>query len=211
MLFRFLTYLHVGLQVALQMLIYPCHLHPQPCHILARIGHTVRLGALLPTRQQSRIQGALNRALVHLRQSGNNFLPYNLSLEVLSREPLNGDPESIFRCVCQDIVVQGVSAVLAFPQRHEELVQVEFMSSFLEIPFISILEQGEPLKTQVRSRFHVLHRLLIYFYYRVIFGFCARDALKLMCHLRASLKCISLSQCAIFVHVFFYNCRRNFL
>uniref|UniRef100_A0A672MJB3 Glutamate receptor n=1 Tax=Sinocyclocheilus grahami TaxID=75366 RepID=A0A672MJB3_SINGR len=149
---RFLAYLHVGLQVALQMFIYPCHLHPQPCHILARIGHTVRLGALLPTRQQSRIQGALNRALVHLRQSGNNFLPYNLSLEVLSREPLNGDPESMFRCVCQDIVVQGVSAVLAFPQNHEELIQVEFMSSFLEIPFISIIEQGEPLKTQVRSK-----------------------------------------------------------
>ncbi|KAL1280341.1 hypothetical protein QQF64_014941 [Cirrhinus molitorella] len=145
---RFLAYLHVGLQVALQMCIYPCHLHPQPCHILARIGHTVRLGALLPTRQQSRIQGALNRALVHLRQSGNNFLPYNLSLEVLSREPLNGDPESMFRCVCQDIVVQGVSAVLAFPQSHEELIQVEFMSSFLEIPFISIIEQDEPLKTQ---------------------------------------------------------------
>uniref|UniRef100_A0A671Q4U5 Glutamate receptor n=1 Tax=Sinocyclocheilus anshuiensis TaxID=1608454 RepID=A0A671Q4U5_9TELE len=150
---EFLAYLHVGLQVALQMFIYPCHLHPQPCHILARIGHTVRLGALLPTRQQSRIQGALNRALVHLRQSGNNFLPYNLSLEVLSREPLNGDPESMFRCVCQDIVVQGVSAVLAFPQSHEELIQVEFMSSFLEIPFISIIEQGEPLKTQ--NRFHL--------------------------------------------------------
>ncbi len=149
---RFLAYLHVGLQVALHVFIYPCHLHPQPCHILARIGHTVRLGALLPTRQQSRIQGALNRALVHLRQSGNNFLPYNLSLEVLSRDPLNGDPESMFRCVCQDIVVQGVSAVLAFPQSHEELVQVEFMSSFLEIPFISIIEQGEPLKTQVSSK-----------------------------------------------------------
>uniref|UniRef100_A0A671P3T7 Glutamate receptor n=1 Tax=Sinocyclocheilus anshuiensis TaxID=1608454 RepID=A0A671P3T7_9TELE len=150
---EFLAYLYVGLQVALQMFVYPCHPHPQPCHILARIGHTVRLGALLPTRQQSRIQGALNRALVHLRQSGNNFLPYNLSLEVLSREPLNGDPESMFRCVCQDIVVQGVSAVLAFPQNHEELIQVEFMSSFLEIPFISIIEQGEPLKTQ--NRFHL--------------------------------------------------------
>ncbi|XP_030630566.1 glutamate receptor ionotropic, NMDA 3B [Chanos chanos] len=150
---RFLAYLHVGFQVALHTFIYPCHLHPQPCHILARIGHTVRLGALLPTRQPSRIQSALNRALVHLRQTGNNFLPYNLSLEVLTREPLNGDPESLFRCVCQDIVVQGVSAVLAFPQTHEELIQVEFMSSFLEIPFISIIEQGEPLRT--KNRFHL--------------------------------------------------------
>lgn len=146
---RFLAYLHIGFQVALHTFIYPSHLHPQPCHILARIGHTVRLGALLPTRQPSRIQSALNRALVHLRQTGNNFLPYNLSLEVLSREPQNGDPESLFRCVCQDIVVQGVSAVLAFPQTQEELIQVEFMSTFLEIPFISIIEQGEPLRTEV--------------------------------------------------------------
>ncbi|XP_076149304.1 glutamate receptor ionotropic, NMDA 3B [Alosa pseudoharengus] len=150
---RFLAYLHIGFQVVLHTFIYPSHLHPQPCHILARIGHTVRLGALLPTRQPSRIQSALNRALVHLRQTGNNFLPYNLSLEVLSREPQNGDPESLFRCVCQDIVVQGVSAVLAFPQTQEELIQVEFMSTFLEIPFISIIEQGEPLRTE--NRFHV--------------------------------------------------------
>ncbi|XP_076832794.1 glutamate receptor ionotropic, NMDA 3B isoform X2 [Brachyhypopomus gauderio] len=153
MLSRLLASLYIGLQVALHTCIYPCHLHPQPCHILARIGHTVRLGALLPTRQPSRVQAALNRALLHLRQSGNYFLPYNLSLEVLSREPLDGDPESMFRCVCQDLVVRGVSAVLAFPQSHEELVQVEFMSSFLEIPFISIIEQGEPLRTQ--NRFHL--------------------------------------------------------
>uniref|UniRef100_A0AAY4B4T1 Glutamate receptor n=1 Tax=Denticeps clupeoides TaxID=299321 RepID=A0AAY4B4T1_9TELE len=147
---RLLAYLHIGLQVALHALVCPGHLHPQPCHILARIGHTVRVGALLPARQPSRIQSALNRALAHLRHTGDNFLPYNLSLELVSRGPGHGDPESLFRCVCQDVVVQGVSAVLAFPQSHEELVQVEFMSSFLEIPFISLIEQGEPLETRVR-------------------------------------------------------------
>uniref|UniRef100_A0A673J4A8 Glutamate receptor n=1 Tax=Sinocyclocheilus rhinocerous TaxID=307959 RepID=A0A673J4A8_9TELE len=99
----------------------PAHSHPQPCHILARIGHTVRLGALLPSRQSVRVRAALHRALSGLAESGNNFLPYNLSLDVVARDAPSGDPESLFRCVCQDIVVQGVSAVLAFPQTQEEI------------------------------------------------------------------------------------------
>ncbi|XP_067335110.1 glutamate receptor ionotropic, NMDA 3B isoform X2 [Channa argus] len=143
----------------------PCFPHPQPCHILARIGHTVRLGALLPTRQPARIQNALNRALASLRhQSGAAdsstttsqtppLLPYNLSLEMVARSPAGGDPESLSRSTCQDLVVRGVSAVLAFPRSREELIQVEFLSSFLEIPFISILEDTEPLVT--KSRFHL--------------------------------------------------------
>uniref|UniRef100_A0A3Q1HR10 Glutamate receptor n=1 Tax=Anabas testudineus TaxID=64144 RepID=A0A3Q1HR10_ANATE len=139
----------------------PCFLHPQPCHILARIGHTVRIGALLPTRQPARIQNALNRALASLRhQSGAadsstttsqtpSLLPYNLTLEMVARSPAGGDPESLSRSTCQDLVVRGVSAVLAFPRSREELIQVEFISSFLEIPFISILEDTEPLVTKV--------------------------------------------------------------
>uniref|UniRef100_A0A3B4YF50 Glutamate receptor n=1 Tax=Seriola lalandi dorsalis TaxID=1841481 RepID=A0A3B4YF50_SERLL len=136
-----------------------CFPHPQPCHILARIGHTVRLGALLPTRQPVRIQNALNRALASLRhQSGGvdtttsqtpPLLPYNLSLEMVARSPAGGDPESLSRSACQDLVVRGVSAVLAFPRSREELIQVEFLSSFLELPFISILEDTEPLVTKV--------------------------------------------------------------
>lgn len=138
-----------------------CFPHPEHCHILTRIGHTVRLGALLPTRQPARIQNALNRALASLRhQSGPvdtstttsqspPLLPYNLSLEMVARSPAGGDPESLFRSACQDLVVRGVSAVLAFPRSREELIQVEFISSFLEIPFVSILEDTEPLVTKV--------------------------------------------------------------
>lgn len=138
-----------------------CFPHPQPCHILARIGHTVRLGALLPTRQPARIQNALNRALASLRHQGGGadsstttsqpppLLPYNLSLEMVARSPAGGDPESLSRSACQDLVVRGVSAVLAFPRSREELIQVEFLSSFLEIPFVSILEDTEPLVTKV--------------------------------------------------------------
>ncbi|XP_024128856.1 glutamate receptor ionotropic, NMDA 3B [Oryzias melastigma] len=144
-----------------------CVPHAEPCPILARVGHTVRLGALLPTRQPARIQNALNRALASIRhQSGGGgdsgattasqpapLLPYNLSLEMVARSPAGWDPESLSRSACQDLVVRGVSAVLAFPRSKEELIQVEFLSSFLEIPFISILEDTEPLVTQ--NPFHL--------------------------------------------------------
>lgn len=138
----------------------PHHPH-QPCHVLARIGHTVRLGALLPTRQPARIQNALNRALASLRHQSAGadssttasqtppLMPYNLTLEMVARSPAGGDPESLSRSACQDLVVRGVSAVLAFPRSREELIQMEFLSSFLEIPFISIVEDTEPLVTQV--------------------------------------------------------------
>ncbi|XP_051941472.1 glutamate receptor ionotropic, NMDA 3B [Hippocampus zosterae] len=156
----------------------PCPLPPASCHILARIGHTVRLGALLPARQPARIQNALNRALASLRHqsasaaaaasdsstasttlgSGNParslpLLPYNLSLEVVARSPAGWDPASLSRCACQELAVRGVSAVLAFPRSSEELVQVEFLSNFLETPFISILEDTEPLVT--KNAFHL--------------------------------------------------------
>ncbi|XP_031735500.1 glutamate receptor ionotropic, NMDA 3B-like [Anarrhichthys ocellatus] len=146
----------------LQLLIVPpCLLHPQPCHLLAQIGHTVRVGALLPAQRAARVQvqAALSRATATMNQDQdrdperNNFLPYNLSLELVSRQPATADPESLFRCVCQGVVVQGVSAVLAFPQSREELLQVDFMASFLEIPFLSVIEHGEPLRTQ--NRFHL--------------------------------------------------------
>ncbi|XP_044056880.1 LOW QUALITY PROTEIN: glutamate receptor ionotropic, NMDA 3B [Siniperca chuatsi] len=150
----------------LQLLLVPsCLLHPQPCHLLAQIGHTVRVGALLPAQRAARVQvqAALSRAAVMMSRDPDpdpdpdrerdNFLPYNLSLELVSRQPAAADPESLFRCVCQGVVVQGVSAVLAFPQNREELLQVDFMASFLEIPFLSVFEHGEPLRTQ--NRFHL--------------------------------------------------------
>ncbi|XP_026994767.2 glutamate receptor ionotropic, NMDA 3B isoform X1 [Tachysurus fulvidraco] len=141
------------LSVSLHALISPCQLHPQPCGILAHIEHTVRLGAVLPSRQPSRVRAAVNRALLHARNRPHALLPYNLSLEVVWARAAHADPESVFRCVCQDVVVRGVSAVLAFPQSHQELVQVDFISAFLQIPFISIIEEGEALHTQ--NRFHL--------------------------------------------------------
>uniref|UniRef100_A0A3Q3L769 Glutamate receptor n=1 Tax=Mastacembelus armatus TaxID=205130 RepID=A0A3Q3L769_9TELE len=139
----------IGALLVLQLLLIPpCLLHPQPCHLLAQIGHKVRVGALLPAQRAVRVQvqAALNRAATR-----ENFLPYNLSLELVSRQPSAADPESLFRSVCQGVVVQGVSAVLAFPQSRDELLQVDFMASFLEIPFLS----NRPREAQAPNRFHL--------------------------------------------------------
>lgn len=140
----------------------PCLLHPQPCRLLAQIGHKVRVGALLPAQRAAgaHVQAALRRAVAAMNREPDpgqdrdrdNFLPYNLSLELVTRQPATADPATILRCVCQGVVVQGVSAVLAFPQNREELLQVDFMSSFLEIPFVSVFENEEPLHTQVLNQ-----------------------------------------------------------
>ncbi|XP_053151140.1 glutamate receptor ionotropic, NMDA 3B isoform X2 [Hemicordylus capensis] len=116
--------------------------HPQPCHILARIGHTVRLGALLPRgagAQQSRVRSALARA----SRAAAAALPYNLSLEVLPGAPQHRDPASLARWLCQALVVRGVAAVLAFPASRRELLQLDFAAAFLEIPFVSIVQRQE--------------------------------------------------------------------
>lgn len=139
-----------------------CLHHPAQCPILSQIRHTLRLGAILPTRQPARIQNALNRALASIRHQSTGadpisttssqpapLLPFNLTLEMVARSPAGWDPESLFHSACHDLVIRGVSAVLAFPHSREELIQLEFLSSFLEIPFISILEDTEPLVTKV--------------------------------------------------------------
>lgn len=174
----------------------PCLLHPQPCHLLERIGHTVRVGALLPAQRaaRARVQTALNLAVAAMnrdrewdpdldrdwdmdRQRGldhdrdrdrdweldldrdrerppgrENFLPYNLSLELLSRQPAAADPESLFRCVCTGAAPRGVSALLAFPQSREELLQLDLLAAALHLPVLSLLEHHEPLRTQVNHR-----------------------------------------------------------
>ncbi|KAK5870385.1 hypothetical protein PBY51_025024 [Eleginops maclovinus] len=154
----------------LQLFLPPCLPHPQPCLLLEQIGHTVRVGALLPAQRgvRVRVQAALSRAAAAVERDRDkdreperdnrdpertNFLPYNLSLQLVSRQPAAADPDSVLRCVCAGLGGSGVSAVLAFPQNREDLLQLDLVSSFMEIPFISVLEQGEPIQTQ--NRFHL--------------------------------------------------------
>ncbi|XP_041104051.1 glutamate receptor ionotropic, NMDA 3A-like [Polyodon spathula] len=200
-----------------------CLPHPQPCQILKRIGHTVRVGAvhLQPrffhnigsesdkdteegaesgeekeleiitkssngdgsrnsktknagSRQhigtKSRIGSKLVESVTTLfspkdslliaveqlnRMAG--LLPYNLSLEVVlaveaglgelpsfsfssSPSSVFTDPLSFLQSVCHSVVVQGVSAILAFPQKKREFLELEFISSVLQTPVISIVQ-----------------------------------------------------------------------
>ncbi|XP_069073947.1 glutamate receptor ionotropic, NMDA 3B [Pleurodeles waltl] len=125
--------------------------HPQPCHILARIGHTVRLGALLPLGggAQGRIRSALSRL------SRTSLLPYNLSLELVAGAPRHRDPESLARWLCQALVAQGVAAVLAFPQSRDEQLQLDFIAGFLEVPILSILDQEQQVPIASQNPFHL--------------------------------------------------------
>ncbi|XP_078533751.1 glutamate receptor ionotropic, NMDA 3A [Lissotriton helveticus] len=256
------------LMVSRLCLLVPCALvlarvpgsssHPQPCQILKRIGHTVRIGAvqLQPWRtrgvpvQQHTLQGwlhndvpprrtelvetgqdrqhketetpgeavtgkdrgegassALSGGKRELRRQwigttlGKNWgfgpgifgnqesedemlfprdsllfavdnlnrmpalLPYNLSLEVVmaieaglgdlpafpfssTSSSWSSDPVSFLQSVCHTVVVQGVSAILAFPQSRGEMLELEFLSSTLQIPVVSIVRNKFPRSSE---------------------------------------------------------------
>ncbi|XP_061594928.1 LOW QUALITY PROTEIN: glutamate receptor ionotropic, NMDA 3B [Cololabis saira] len=151
----------------LLLLAPPCRPHPEPCLLLAQTGHAVRVGVLLPAQRETRthVQVALDRIRATLNQDRErdrdqgqawdkvNFLPYNLSLELVTRQLAATDPDSLVRCVCERVLVQMVSAVLAFPRSREELLQLDLLASALEVPVLSIIEHEEPLQTQ--SQFHL--------------------------------------------------------
>ncbi|XP_062985238.1 glutamate receptor ionotropic, NMDA 3A [Elgaria multicarinata webbii] len=214
--------------------------HPQPCQILKRIGHTVRIGAAhlqpwaaaaaasraggtqhelppaggrpgpeeagggpgaaLQTAEWTGAQGSPERGRTGTRLksrarwgAGNlvgaegrdpalvprealllavetlngvkGLLPYNLSLEVvmaieagLGDLPLfpfsspsaswSNDPVSFLQSICHTVVVQGVSAILAFPQSRSEMLQMDFVASALHIPVVSIVLNEFPRKSQ---------------------------------------------------------------
>lgn len=178
--------------------------HPQPCQILRRIGHTVRVGAthLQPRGPAAAWRGeaagggpegevaagargrrpggggerqpgpapsprdALLLAVANLNGVA-GLLPYNLSLEVvmaieagLGDLPLfpfsspsaswSNDPVSFLQSLCHTVVVQGVSAILAFPQSRGEMLELDFVSAALRIPVVSIVLGEFPRRSPVR-------------------------------------------------------------
>lgn len=209
--------------------------HPQPCRILKRIGHTVRIGAAhlqpwatsqdgaggwrahndIPLRSDSAGEesgwqdsgtperwktGSSVRRRAHLGTENlidkespdrapqapliprealllavenlnrvKGLLPYNLSLEVVmaieaglgdlplfpfsspSASSWSNDPVSFLQSICHTVVVQGVSAILAFPQSRSEILQMDFVATALHIPVISIVLNEFPRKSQVRG------------------------------------------------------------
>ncbi|KAG8455053.1 hypothetical protein GDO86_001319 [Hymenochirus boettgeri] len=214
--------------------------HPQPCQILKRIGHTVRIGAvqLQPWRTRgmftarhdrvwpendtglktgagrdqvadeagrmveggsrgrerrkrelagSTLERNVNpgpRSFIGYRKGDDllfprealllavdnlnrvpGLLPYNLSLEVVmaieaglgdlpilpfsaSSSSWSSDPVSFLHSVCHTVVVQGVSAIIAFPQNKGELLELEFISSALQIPVVSIVRSEFPRQSE---------------------------------------------------------------
>ncbi|XP_007948516.1 glutamate receptor ionotropic, NMDA 3A [Orycteropus afer afer] len=143
--------------------------HPHPCQILKRIGHAVRVGAvhLQPWGAGAETlwpRDALLFAVDNLNRV-EGLLPYNLSLEVVMAieaglgdlpllpfsspsSPWSSDPFSFLQSVCHTVVVQGVSALLAFPQRQGEMLELDLVSSVLHIPVISIVRQEFPRESQ---------------------------------------------------------------
>uniref|UniRef100_A0A672RMG7 Glutamate receptor n=1 Tax=Sinocyclocheilus grahami TaxID=75366 RepID=A0A672RMG7_SINGR len=215
----------------IMILVPPASLaHPQPCQILKRIGHTVRVGALhLQPRvfRQDSLRGrdpdwdadretwgecdAITKSRleqgwrgIRTKSSANNphkaskskttlkqvgldavflprdsvllateslnrvagLLPYNLTLEIVmaveaglgelpafsfssSSAPACGDPASFLQSVCHTVIVQGVSAIIAFPQNRDELVKLEFIATTLQIPIISVVQNEFKRQSQV--------------------------------------------------------------
>ncbi|XP_016092167.1 glutamate receptor ionotropic, NMDA 3A-like [Sinocyclocheilus grahami] len=215
----------------IMILVPPASLaHPQPCQILKRIGHTVRVGALhLQPRvfRQDSLRGrdpdwdadretwgecdAITKSRleqgwrgIRTKSSANNphkaskskttlkqvgldavflprdsvllateslnrvagLLPYNLTLEIVmaveaglgelpafsfssSSAPACGDPASFLQSVCHTVIVQGVSAIIAFPQNRDELVKLEFIATTLQIPIISVVQNEFKRQSQL--------------------------------------------------------------
>lgn len=139
--------LWLGLALALGPV--PTGGHPQPCGILARLGGSVRLGALLPRAPAARARArtALARAVLEHR------LPHNLSLELVAAEAPVRDPASLALGLCQTLAAPGVVALLAFPEARPELLQLHFLAAAAETPVLSLLrrEAHAPLGAPVRT------------------------------------------------------------
>ncbi|XP_011480249.2 glutamate receptor ionotropic, NMDA 3A [Oryzias latipes] len=231
------------------VLLPPCAFsHPQPCQVLKRIGHTVRVGALhvqprllsttedwgalaqelgkqvktsagasgygnLRTKVPANTQRSANKSKSQARQRDSSkeervfaprdsvllavealnragLLPFNLSLELVMAVgsalgelpafsysslgiPEDEDPLSFLESVCHTVVVQGVSAMIAFPRNREELIKLEFVSLSLQVPVVSLVQREftrhskNPLHFQMAMQTveappsHLLYRLLM--------------------------------------------------
>lgn len=208
----------------------PCaRSHPQPCQVLKRIGHTVRVGVLhvhprvlpgpegweaepgltgLPRvpasvgasgreslrtggsasspRGSSRTRNQARRREENAARESRVFaprdsvlaaveavnraelLPFNLSLEVVvavgsglgelpafssssAGGPDDEDPLSFVESVCHTVVVQGVSAMVAFPRNRDEFVKLEFVSQALQVPVVSVVHREFTRHSQVNT------------------------------------------------------------
>ncbi|XP_007460508.1 PREDICTED: glutamate receptor ionotropic, NMDA 3B [Lipotes vexillifer] len=116
------------------------------CGVLARLGGSVRLGALLPRAPAARARA---RAALAPR------LPHNLSLELVAAAPPSRDPASLARGLCQALAAPGVAAVLAFPETRPELLQLHFLAAATETPVLSVLRREARAPLGSPNPFHL--------------------------------------------------------
>ncbi|XP_062038303.1 glutamate receptor ionotropic, NMDA 3B [Lepus europaeus] len=141
----------LGLALALALGPAPAGGHPQPCGVLARLGGSVRVGALLPRAPtaRARARAALTRAALAAR------LPHNLSLELVAAAPPARDPASLARGVCQALSAPGVAALLAFPEARPELLQLHFLATATGTPVLSVLRREARAPLGAPTPFHL--------------------------------------------------------
>ncbi|KAF6094039.1 glutamate ionotropic receptor NMDA type subunit 3B [Phyllostomus discolor] len=146
---EFVRALWLGLVLALGPL--PASGHPQPCGVLARLGGSVRLGALLPRAPaaRARARAALARAALASQ------LPHNLSLELVATATPARDPASLARGLCQTLAAPGVVAVLAFPEARPELLQLHFLAAATKTPVLSLLRLEARAPLGAPNLFHL--------------------------------------------------------
>ncbi|XP_061044894.1 LOW QUALITY PROTEIN: glutamate receptor ionotropic, NMDA 3B [Eubalaena glacialis] len=143
------------LRLALALGPGPAGGHPHRCGVLARLGGSVRLGALLPrapaarARARARARAALARAALAPR------LPHNLRLELVAAAPPARDPASLARGLCQALAAPGVAAVLAFPEARPALLQLHFLEAATETPVLSVLRREARAPLSSPNPFHL--------------------------------------------------------
>nr|XP_027808187.1 glutamate receptor ionotropic, NMDA 3B [Marmota flaviventris] len=125
--------------------------HPQPCGVLARLGGSVRLGALLPRASVARARARTALARAALEPP----LPHNLSLELVAAAPPARDPASMARGLCQTLASPGVAALLAFPESRPELLQLHFLAAATETPVLSVLRREARAPLGAPTPFHL--------------------------------------------------------
>ncbi|XP_032108393.1 glutamate receptor ionotropic, NMDA 3B [Sapajus apella] len=148
---EFVRALWLGLALALGPGPGPAGGHPQPCGVLARLGGSVRLGALLPRAPlaRARARAALARAALAPQ------LPHNLSVELVVAAPRARDPASLARGLCQALAAPGVAALLAFPEARPELLQLHFLAAATETPVLSVLRREARAVLGAPNPFHL--------------------------------------------------------
>ncbi|XP_048197765.1 glutamate receptor ionotropic, NMDA 3B [Perognathus longimembris pacificus] len=148
---EFVRVLWLGLALAVALRWGAARGHPQPCGARARLGGSVRLGALLPRAPaaRARVRAALARASLAPP------LPHNLSVELVVVEPPARDPASLARGWCQMLAAPGVAALLAFPEARPELRQLQFLAAATETPVLSVLRREARAPLGAPNPFHL--------------------------------------------------------